>query len=246
MLGRAGSVNRMEGTETTVTTNTNYFKGLSRRDYIEKAHEIIQEEGIEAVSIRRIARELGCSSASLYRHFENLSELLYYAELRTLGEYIKSLNEAEKHWHNMWEVYVGIWDVYSREAFRHPEAYNLLFFEYNNVKLKNSTEEYYKMFPEDIKDTNRFFYKMLRTSDFMSRDFEICKECITSGAITYENAVQLNRIVCLLFKGYFKTVMDEKIRPEEIDGRVEQMVDDIDTIVMMLARDLKGYTGYPR
>lgn len=227
-------------------TNSTYFKGLTRRDYIVKAHAIIREEGLEAVSIRRIAKELGCSSASLYRHFESLSELLYYAELRTLTGYITSLNEAEKNWNNMWEVYVGIWDCYSREAFLHPEAYNLLFFQYNNVKLQQSINEYYDMFPEDIKDTNKFFLRMLVTSDFMARDFEMCKECIVTGAITYENAVQLNRIVCLLFKGYFKTILDEKIAPEDIDARVNLMVEDIDTIVMGLARDLKGYKGYKK
>ena len=59
--------------------NSGYFKGLSRRDYIQKAYDLIQKEGIQAVSIRRIAQELGCSSASLYRHFENRDELLYYA-----------------------------------------------------------------------------------------------------------------------------------------------------------------------
>ena len=54
------------------STSSNYFKGLSRRDYIQKAHEIIQQEGIQAVSIRRIAKEMGCSSASLYRYFDNV------------------------------------------------------------------------------------------------------------------------------------------------------------------------------
>lgn len=227
-------------------TNIGYFKGLTRRDYIEKAHEIIQKEGIQAVSIRRIAKELGCSSASLYRHFVNLSELLYYAELRTLTSYIQRLNEAEKDWHNMWEVYVGIWDCYAREAFKYPAAYNLLFFEYDNTKLHNSAVEYYEMFPEDIQGTNRFFLKMLRTSNFMSRDFAICERCITSKAITYENAVKLNRMVCLLFEGYFKKVLDEGIAEEEIDDRVNLMVNDIDTIVMTLAKDLKGYKGYRR
>ena len=47
------------------STSSNYFKGLSRRDYIQKAHEIIQQEGIQAVSIRRIAKEMGCSSVQV-------------------------------------------------------------------------------------------------------------------------------------------------------------------------------------
>lgn len=228
------------------TTKQNYFKGLSRRHYIEKAHEIIQTEGIEAVSIRRIARELGCSSASLYRHFENLSELLYYAELRTLTGYINRLNEAEKDWDTVWDVYVGIWDCYSREAFCHPASYNLLFFEFNNVKLKDSFAEYYEMFPEDIVNTNKFFFKMLQTPNFLARDFEMCRKCISANAISYENAVHLNRRVCMLFEGYFKEVLDKGIEKEDINGRVRQLTEDIDSIVMMLASDLKGYSGYYR
>ena len=34
--------------------NEKYFKGLTRRDYIAKANEIIHQEGIGAVTIRRI------------------------------------------------------------------------------------------------------------------------------------------------------------------------------------------------
>lgn len=165
------------------STSSNYFKGLSRRDYIQKAHEIIQQEGIQAVSIRRIAKEMGCSSASLYRYFDNVSELLYYAELRILTGYIDRLNEAEKSWKNMWQVYVGVWDCYATEAFHNPEAYNLLFFEYNNVKLKEA-------------------------------------------------------------EGYFKDVYENGIEEEQIPERVKLMVDDVDTIVMALANNLKGYKGY--
>ena len=91
------------------STSSNYFKGLSRRDYIQKAHEIIQQEGIQAVSIRRIAKEMGCSSASLYRYFDNVSELLYYAELRILTGYIDRLNEAEKSWES------AIWNWINRK-----------------------------------------------------------------------------------------------------------------------------------
>lgn len=221
-----------------------YFKGLTRQEYIQKAYEIIQSEGIHAVSIRRIAKELGCSSASLYRYFENLSELLYYAELRTLSSYIDSLNEAGKSWKCVWDIYVGVWECYSREAFLNPEAYNLLFFEFSNVRLRKSFSEYYEMYPEDLRHTNKFFFEMLHTPNFMARDFEMCRKCIRAGAISYDNAIQLNRMVCMIFEGYFKNVLDEGIEEEEIDARVRMLVEDIECVVWALASDMKGYKGY--
>ncbi len=224
--------------------NTPYLKGLTRKSYINKAYEIIHRDGIEALSIRKIAKELNCSSASLYRYFNGISELIYYAELRILKFYIQRLNEAQKHWHNPWQIYVGVWECYSNEAFRHPQSYNLLFFEYTNEKLQTSIEEYYDMFPEDIRDSNQFFNEMLLTSNFLGRDFEMCRKCVDAGVITYENAVTLNRMVCMQYKGYLKTILDEGIKESQIPSLVKQFVSDVDTISMALASDLKGYAGY--
>lgn len=223
---------------------SSYFKGLTKRDYIKKTQEIILAEGREAASIRRIAKEMGCSSASLYRYFENQSELIYYAELNQLSGYIKRLNAAEKSWKNIWDRYVGIWDCYCREAFRNPDVYDLLFLKSENTKLNASITEYYEMFPEALGETNQFFMAMLRQKDFVARDFEICKKCIEEDALTPEAAEKLNRLSCMLYKGYFKTVVDKGIREEDVDERVAQYIEDLDWIVMHLAKDLKGYKGY--
>ena len=44
-----------------------YFKDLNRKVYIERALEIIRDEGTEAISIRRMAKEFQCSTTSMYR-----------------------------------------------------------------------------------------------------------------------------------------------------------------------------------
>ena len=112
-------------------TTQNYFKGLTRKDYIERVCKIMEKDGAEDLSIRRIAKELGCSSAALYRYFNSKSELMYYVSLNTLEGYIIRLNQAEKTWRGVWDIYVGVWYCYSQEAFRHPKDYNRLFFEHN-------------------------------------------------------------------------------------------------------------------
>lgn len=227
-----------------VESGSNYFKGLSRRDYIQKAHEIIEREGSEAVSIRRLAAEMGCSSALLYRYFSDRQELLYYAQLPTLRGYIKRLNKAEKTWNNIWDVYVGVWYCYSQEAFRHPEAYDILFFGSAEIKLGHAIKEYYGMFPEDIEDTNELFQEMLKTSKFESRDMVVCKKCIREGVITPENAEKLNRMNCMLYAGYLKNILDHKGEEIDIEKHVRLFVNDVDSIVRMLAGDLCGYRNY--
>ena len=119
---------------------TDYFKDLSRRDYIALASKIIEEEGVKAISIRRIASELGCSSASMYRYFENLDELLFYAQLDALNEYILDLSRREPEWKDLWDVHFGIWRSYALEAFKKPQAFETIFYRNLNRGLGGGAE----------------------------------------------------------------------------------------------------------
>lgn len=49
---------------------------ISRRKSLEVALKIIDEEGLQALSIRRLAVELGVNGASLYHHFENKDAII--------------------------------------------------------------------------------------------------------------------------------------------------------------------------
>ena len=225
-------------------SSSEYFRDMSKREYIRKTQEIIQKEGRDAISIRRIAREMNCSTANLYRYFNNQQELLYYAELTRHSAYIRRLNEAEKSWKNIWDFYVGIWDCYCREAFRNPQVYDMLFLQAQTDTLKNSIAEYYSLFPDSIRETNSIFLSMLTQKDFMARDFEACRKCVEAGALDEAGAERLNRMVCHQYEGYLKSILDKPLTEEEVDWKVWQFIDDVDWIVMHLAKDLKGYCGY--
>ena len=66
-----------------------------------------------------------------------------------------------------------------------------------------------------------------------------CRGCTGGGECR-----QLNRMVCLLYEGYIKTILDNPLTEEEVDAKADQFVADVDWIVMHHAKDLKGYRGY--
>jgi len=224
----------------------NYFKGLSRRNYIQKAHEIIKTEGMDAVSIRRLAKDMECSSASLYRYFTSRDELLYYSQLPALRDYIKMVSRREHCWENIWDVYIGIWYCYASEAFCNAEAFQLLFFSNINSNLNYAIKEYYSMFPEDIKDSGVILQEMFQISDFHARDKFICTKCINEKAISEENGNKLSRMACTMFEGYLKSILDNRVESAQIDNKVQEFIQDVDEIVRWLASDLKGYQKCPR
>lgn len=49
---------------------------ISRDSVVERALEIIDHEGLDALTIRRVGSEFGVSSAALYHHFTNKEEIV--------------------------------------------------------------------------------------------------------------------------------------------------------------------------
>lgn len=203
---------------------TSYFKDLSRKDYVVMASRIIKSEGVGAISIRRIATELGCSSASMYRYFKNLDELLFYAQLDALNEYILELSNREKEWKGIWDMYFGIWRAYATEAFKKPEAFECIFYRNINKDLGEALREYYEMFPEAIVRVSPLIKEMLEIPGYYDRDYLICRRLVEEKEIAEENARKLNHVLCTLFLGYFKFVQENAVERDKIQELVEQYI----------------------
>ena len=70
-------------------TRATYHHGDLRQALLDRAAEVIEAQGIEAVTIRGLARDLGVSHAAPNRHFKSRADLLTalaaegYAALRS-------------------------------------------------------------------------------------------------------------------------------------------------------------------
>lgn len=218
-----------------------FFKELSRRDYIIKASEIVKNEGEKALTIRRIAKELNCTSACLYRYFVNIEELFFYSQIQYLDHYIDALAKAEKNWKDVWDMHIGIWECYARTAFTYPHAFNTIFFSDMSKELVGALNEYYSIFPEHIDLVARYLTDMLRTSDFFERDYQMCRKCAEAGVIDPYNAIVMNRMVCMLYKGYLKGILDNGIEEYEIEDTLAMFMRDTHTVIKNLAKDALGH-----
>lgn len=69
---------------------------LSRSEIVRVALELADAEGVEAVSIRRLARELGSGAMSIYHYFDSRDELLELMGETVSGEVLVS--ELSEDW----------------------------------------------------------------------------------------------------------------------------------------------------
>ncbi|MCC3375402.1 TetR/AcrR family transcriptional regulator [Cohnella sp. REN36] len=105
-----------------------YIKKIDQHALIEKTFELLEREGVEAVSMRRLAALMMVRPSSLYHHFPDKAALLreiaergllmLAAELKRAAEL--AMPDPRRRIHAM-----GM--TYREWSLRHPELYRLLF-----------------------------------------------------------------------------------------------------------------------
>lgn len=104
-----------------------YHHGDLRRQMTEAAVALVEQEGFESLSLRKLADRVGVSQTALYHHFRDKQALLCAigeaAIERFADEMQRGLAEAQGH-EARFERFVT---VYVRFALDHPELYELLF-----------------------------------------------------------------------------------------------------------------------
>ncbi len=90
------------------------------------AHEVIAERGIEALSLREVARKLGVSHQAPYRHYATRDHLLAEVMRRCFESFAQSLDKRE-HFDDPSEDLRSLGQAYLHFAASHPLEYRLMF-----------------------------------------------------------------------------------------------------------------------
>ncbi len=107
-------------------TTVRYHHGDLRRALIEAALNIIDTEGIESLTIRRLAREVGVSHAAPAHHFADKTAIVMAVAaegFRLFGEHLSGTMKIADAFERIEEM----GRAYCRFAWDHPAYYRLMF-----------------------------------------------------------------------------------------------------------------------
>jgi AcrR family transcriptional regulator len=88
-------------------------RGLSRERIVAAAIELVETEGLNALSMARLAERLGCGTMSLYRHVANKDELVTFM-LSTAPEPPPTPADPSDWRGALTDWATGLWDIYHR------------------------------------------------------------------------------------------------------------------------------------
>ena len=203
---------------------------LTREVYIQTTYNMIVSEGLEQVSIRKIAKKLNCSSASLYRHFESLEHLMSFASIKFLQPYIDDLKFVVPKNEQEIDTYYRIWESFAMFSFLNPKIYNGIFFGQYSSNLSKTIKMYYTMFSSEITDIGDIISLFIMESNFNKRDLILLENCTKKEKFTKSDIQLISTLCVYLYKGMLKTVL-EKVENESVEKLVYYLMDGIHFIV---------------
>ena len=199
----------------------------AKRKYIEAAYELLVRDGLDGVSIRKVAEEVGCSSAALYRHFPDIDKLVAVASIRFLRDYIEDARLLSKVDMNPLELNLQLWECLAYYSFRNADVYENLFFgASDNGMYTDAVIEYFDEYPEDLAGLRDFMLDMFRSATTIAeRDSILLNRSAEIGMISGDASMYLCEVDSYLFRGMLADVRARDLDDEDYRWVTREFMD---------------------
>lgn len=198
-------------------SNRELQRNRMRKYFLDSAVEIIDEEGIEHLTIRKVAAKAGYNSATLYNYFENLDNLKLFASMTYLDEYIDNIAEYLKDAKTSFDIYRANWRCFIHYSFQKPAIYYAIFFADLERNLEYYFERYYKAYPLKTENQPPLIQKMLHTNSIEKRSAILVDQCIADGFFTKEDGRFMDNVILDVYETMLNRVNRKKITPERAE-----------------------------
>ncbi|MGM0900406.1 MAG: TetR family transcriptional regulator [Bacillota bacterium] len=168
--------------------------------FIDATAKIIEEEGLENVTLRKVADLAGYNSATIYNYFEDLSHLIFFASMKFLKEYTDSLPEYLSKAKTPLEKYFLTWECFCKYSFASPQIYYAIFSSDLGIHPKKMSE-YYDFFPADLIGVPEEFRNMALETNISKRTRIALEQCVREGFIKESEADRMADTHYLIWQG---------------------------------------------
>lgn len=104
-----------------------YHKGHVKEDLLEAAEKLLDESGLDAISVRKLCSIVGVTPGNFYNHYDNLDDLLAHLCVRFFTEYRARIDEVRaRHRRPLLRLKAAARE-FVRFAMENPAHYRLLY-----------------------------------------------------------------------------------------------------------------------
>jgi AcrR family transcriptional regulator len=178
--------------------------------FIDATAEIIEKEGIENVTIRKIGDLAGYNSATIYSYFKEVSHLIFFAAMKFLKSYTNELSVYMAHGRNPLEKYVLAWECFCKHSFENPQLFNAIFIADLGEHPEELIKHYYSLYNMDLVDIPDEIKAFMFERNLSTRSRIMLEKASTEGLIKEENVDPINEMTIFIWQGIFTTLLNNR------------------------------------
>lgn len=193
-----------------------------RRYFIASTKKIIQTDGYQNVTIRKVSTVSGYNSATIYNYFENIDELISFALIDFVFPYLKTLTKVLKSSEKSYLTFLMTWKTYATFSFKEPAIYTYVFYSEKTATILSKLGAYLELYAElgsdsAIKITDRSLGASIEERDDLAID-----PCIKDGYLARADKAYITKFSYALALGMCQQILVEHADPTEM---TKQFVD---------------------
>ncbi|MCI7443936.1 MAG: TetR/AcrR family transcriptional regulator [Clostridium sp.] len=164
-------------------TKEQYHHGDLRRSLIEKGLEMINQEGEEKLSLRKVAMKCGVSNAAPYAHFKSKDEFIVAIQQHIMDSFTDSLEKTADQYKDSDSLLPMLGKSYVMFFYKNPLYFDFLFSRKNiRIQLSLSVSDENENPPLDIlKKTAVSIFKKANISEKSMQDKIIAMWALVQG-----------------------------------------------------------------
>ncbi|PBI47298.1 TetR/AcrR family transcriptional regulator [Clostridioides difficile] len=168
--------------------------------FIEAAQNIMENEGIENITLRKVADMAGYNSSTLYKYFKNLDHLISFASRKNFKDYNLNISRCIENVNDEYKKYIIMWKLFCKHSFDNAQAFYQVFFNLSSDELSYITKQYYDMFPEDLGIHDSDISLMITGESIKERNKILLNNLVDTGYIPAKDLDIINDIIISFYQ----------------------------------------------
>jgi AcrR family transcriptional regulator len=178
--------------------------------FIDATVDVIEQEGIENVTIRKVADIAGFTSSTVYNYFKELSHLIFFASMRFMKGYIEELPDYMERGSNAVETWMYSWACFCKHSFRHPKTYSAVFLNNLGTSPDQLLAHYYEIYEQDLLGLPEEIKSYLLEHDLTKRSSQFLQQAVAEGFFQPKDVDMLAESTMLIWKGMMTDVLNQR------------------------------------
>jgi AcrR family transcriptional regulator len=185
--------------------------------FVNATADLIDEEGIEKLTARKIADKAGYTVSTIYNYFDELSHLIFFASMRRVREYTEDLPRYIKKGTNYFEKYIHTWECFCHHSFHNPHIYYSIFIGNLGLKPNELFQHYYSIYHEDLLDIPDEIKPLILEQDLTKRNKGLLEMAYKEGSIKENDIDDITDMSVLIWTAMLTRLLNQRksYTPEE-------------------------------